>query len=452
MAWLTKSRFMAGRQCAKRLWFEVNAPLEARAPASLALHQGRAFDDFVRELWPGHVIGRERGLPAAIAETRRVIAAGGAPVLHQAAVLNGEFTVVADVLRRDRGSAELIEIKASTSVKPEHVPDAAFQVLVMRGSRVPVERVLIGHVNNAFTLERTGDYRGLLVEADITAQVEAMLPSLADQAIDLHRVMSARAAPQIEMGPHCAAPHACPFIGRCSSGSPPRDLSTHKDPRVRAGAALGTAFFDPGQAADLRAHPYPRSYLDFETIGFAVPGIVGTRPYEQLPFQWSLHIEAAGGDLQQAGFLAIEDFGDFALLSKALIEAVPGEGPIYAYNAPFEGRALALLARLVPAHAAALTSLAARLVDLLPITRRAYYHPQMGGSWSIKAVIPTIAADLAYDSLDGVQEGEGAQLAFLELRGGGSDAARRARLTRELLDYCRRDTEALVTLARFLQS
>lgn len=452
MAWLTKSRFMAGRQCVKRLWFEVNAPLEERAPESFAILQGRAFDDLVRELWPGEVIDRKRGMPAAIAQTRRVIAAGGAPVLHQAAVRNGEFAIIADVLRHDRGAAELIEIKASTSVKPEHVPDAAFQVLVLRGARVQVERVFIGHIDNAFTLERAGDYHGLLVEQDITAAVDAMLPALADQAIDLHRVMSARETPDIAMGPQCRSPYDCPFIERCSRGAPLPDLSTHKDPRVRAGAGHGAIFFDRAKAAELHGYPFPRSYLDFETIGFAVPEVVGTRPYEQLPFQWSLHIEAEGGELQHAEFLAPWNFGDFAALSKALIEAVPDEGPVFAYNAPFEGRALALLARLAPAHEAALTRLRARLVDLLPITRRAYYHPQMMGSWSIKAVIPTIAGDLAYDTLGEVQEGEGAQKAFLELRSGVPDAGRRARLVRELLAYCRRDTEALVTLARFLQS
>jgi len=297
MSWLTKSRFMAGRQCAKRLWFEVNAPLEEREPESLAMLQGRAFDDFVRELWSGVVIDRERGMPAAIAATRRVLAAGGAPVLHQAAVRNGEFAIVADVLRRDRGGVELIEIKASTSVKPEHVADAAFQVLVLRGARVQVERAHIGHVDSAFTLARAGEYHGLLVEEDITTEVEALLPALADEAIVLHRVMSARETPGIAMGPQCHAPYDCPFIARCSGGLPAGDLLTHKDPRVRAGAADGAVFFDPQQAAELRGHAWPRSYLDFETIGFAVPEVVGTRPYEQLPFQWSLHIEAGSGGL-----------------------------------------------------------------------------------------------------------------------------------------------------------
>jgi hypothetical protein len=447
MAWLTKSRFMAGRQCTKRLWFEVNAPLEARAPESMAMRQGHAFDAFVRGLWPGRVIARERGMPAAIAETSRVLAAGGAPILHQPAVRQGDFAVIADVLRRDRGRPELVEIKASTTVKPEHLPDAAFQVLVLRGARVPVERVSIGHVNNQFTLERSGAFEGLLVEEDITGQVEGLLPTLGEQAVALQRVMSQRVMPAVAMGPHCTTPYDCPFIPRCSAGAPPRDFSQHKDARVRA----GTTFLDSAAAAALRDAPFPRSFLDFETIAFAVPEIAGTRPYEQLPFQWSLHVEQEDGEVTHAEFLAVEAFGDFGALAHALLAAVPPEGPVYAYNAGFEGRALGLMARLAPEHADALHALAARLIDLLPITRRAYYDPRMQGSWSLKAVIPTVAPDLAYDTLGEVQEGEAAQLAFLELREGRVDDRRRAALTRAMLDYCRQDTWALVLLARFLR-
>lgn len=446
MAWLTKSRFMAGRQCAKRLWFEVNAPLEERAPDSMALHQGRAFDDFVRTLWPGRVIERSRGMPAAIAETSRVLAAGGAPVLHQPAVRHGDFAVIADVLRRDRGRGELVEIKASTSVKPEHLPDAAYQALVLRGARVPVERVLIGHVNNQFTLERKDEFAGLLVEEDITPQVDALLPTLGEQAVALHGVMSLSAAPPIAIGPQCTSPYPCPFIARCSGTAPPPDFSTHRDPRVRAGAAV----VDHAAAAELREAPYPRCFLDFETIAFAVPEVVGTRPYEQLPFQWSLHVEQASGETTHAEYLAIEEFGNFDALAQALLAAVPGEGAVYAYNASFERRVLELLARLSGRHAAALRVLASRLVDLLPITKRAYYHPQMQGSWSLKAVIPTIARELAYGTLGAVQDGEAAQLAFLELREGRADGSRRAALTKAMLDYCRQDTWALVVLARFL--
>ena len=448
MAWLTKSRFMAGWQCTKRLWFEVNAPLETRAPDSVAILQGRVFDAFVREWWPGRVIARDRGMPAAIAETSRILAAGGDPVLHQPAVRHGDFAVIADVLRSDRGRAELVEIKASTSVKPEHLPDAAYQALVLRSAHVPVERVLVGHVNNQFTLERAGAYEGLLVEENVTARVEALLPTLGEQAVALHRVMSLPAAPPIAMGPQCTTPWRCPFIERCSQTAPPPDFPMHKDPRVRA----GVIFLDRAVAAELCDAPYPHSFLDFETIAFAVPEIVGTRPYEQLPFQWSLHVERPSGETTHAEFLAIEDFGNFDALASALLAAIPGEGAVFAYNASFERRVLELLARLSVTHATGLRALAARLVDLLPITKRAYYHPQMRGSWSLKAVIPTIAPDLAYGALGAVQEGEAAQLAFLELRRGRVQESRRATLMKAMLDYCRQDTRALVVLARYLAS
>ncbi|MGD9599194.1 MAG: DUF2779 domain-containing protein [Steroidobacteraceae bacterium] len=446
MAWLTKSRFMAGRQCPKRLWFEVNAPLRTRAPDSMAIRQGRVFDTLMRELVPGRVIARNRGMPAAIAETTRVLAAGTARVLHQPAVRHGEFAVIADILRRDRGIAELVEVKASTQVKAEHIPDAAFQALVLRGARVPVQRVSIAHVDSTFMLERKGDYAGLASEADVTAQVEAILPTLGDEAVALHRVMAERSAPAIAMGPQCHTPWPCPFIARCSAGAPPPDLSSHRDGRVRAGSRV----IDRSAADPLRRAPWPRAYLDFETIAFAVPEIIGTRPYEQLPFQWSLHVEDAAGGVQHAAYLASQSFGDFTALSSALLCAAPPAGPVFAYNASFEARALELLARLAPSEAPGLVALRARLVDLWPITKQAYYDPRMQGSWSLKAVIPTIAPELAYSRLGEVQEGEGAQLAFLELRAGVTDEARRAALETALREYCRQDTWALVCLARFL--
>jgi hypothetical protein len=144
--------------------------------------------------------------------------------------------------------------------------------------------------------------------------------------------------------------------------------------------------------------------------------VIGTRPFEQIPFQWSVHVEETPGSVRHAEFLAIDDFGNFDAISVALITALPASGPIFAYNASFEGRVLLRLADWAPDRASQLRAIAARLVDLLPITRAAYYHRDMRGSWSIKSVMPTIDPQLGYQNLEEVQEGDGAQQAFLELR------------------------------------
>lgn len=484
MAWLTKSRFLSGLQCRKRLWFEIHAPIEDTSDPGVAILQGRSFDDVVRGLQPGVVISRDAGLPAAIAETARLMALGeAAPALmYQPAFESGGLSFIADILRQVGDGFELTEVKASTQVKEAHIPDAAFQALVLEKLRVPVRRVFIGHVNNQFILEREGDYDGLLVEADVTDEVTAYLPTAVALTEDFRRVMAYTETPFVDVGPHCFTPYECPFFSRCHGHLPagpdypleslPRGgkvmralidegyedlreipdgrLAGEMHMRVREATISGVPFFDAAATAELRKLSFPFTYLDFETIGFAVPEMIGTRPYEQLPFQWSVHVENSPTEIRHAEYLAIESFGDFGELAVALIAAVPADGPVFAYNAGFEGRVLERLAELVPVHAAALRAIAARLVDLLPVARAAYCHRDMQGSWSIKSVMPTIDARLGYEHLGEVQEGDGAQAAFLELRGPEIEPERAAGLRAALLKYCKHDTWVMVVLKRFL--
>ena len=482
MPWLTKTRFVSGLQCPKRLWNEVHKPLLEGTPDSMAFANGRAVDQLVQTMQPGTMISRARGMPAAIAETTRLMRDGTPPVLYQPAFRAGDLAVIADVLRSSGDHATLVEVKSSTSVKPEHLPDVGFQTLVLRKSRVPVDRVLLAHVERTFVLRRQGEYDGLIVEQDVTDEVEVALPAIEASAAALQRVMASPVRPVVPMGAQCTSPYECPFVERCTQeqgGHPefpvellPRGgkavealveagyadltqvpehlLSNEVHLRVHQATVSGEAFFDPAPTLDLRKLNYPMTHLDFETIGLAVPEIIGTRPYEQLPFQWSLHVEESATLVRHSEFLGLENFGDFAMLAQSLLAALPDAGPVFAYNAPFERGVLEGLVDRVPSLASGLREVAARLVDLLPITRAAYYHRGMKGSWSIKAVLPTIDPGLDYADLGEVQEGGGAQLAFLQIRTGTVSAARKQELTSALLKYCERDTWGLVVLRRFL--
>jgi hypothetical protein len=161
-------------------------------------------------------------------------------------------------------------------------------------------------------------------------------------------------------------------------------------------------------------------------------------------------VETGPDQVRQAEFLAIESFGDFAAMAETLIAALPDDGPIFAYNASFEFRVMLRLAELVPECADALQSLAQRLFDLLPVTRAAYYHRDMRGSWSIKSVMPTIDPALGYEHLGDVQKGDEAQLAFMALRSGTLSEEKAEVLQSALLKYCRHDTWVMVVLRRFL--
>ena len=210
------------------------------------------------------------------------------------------------------------------------------------------------------------------------------------------------------------------------------------------------ACFVTGASNETDGWAYPRTFLDFETIAFAVPRWLGTSPYQQIPFQFSAHIDRGEGGLEHTEFLST-DGADPRAACAAALASLPATGAVIAWNAPFERSCLLRLASAVAQHATTLRTLADRLVDLLPVARRHYYHRDMRGSWSIKAVLPTLVPELDYATLDGTKSGVEAQDAYLELIIGETPPERRTVLRRGLLDYCRLDTMAMVVLVQRLR-
>jgi hypothetical protein len=191
---------------------------------------------------------------------------------------------------------------------------------------------------------------------------------------------------------------------------------------------------------------WPRAYLDFETIAFAVPRWVGTRPYQQVPFQFSLHVEHRDGTLEHAEFLSLDGQDPRRACAEALVQLLPEEGAVIGYNASFERSRIVELAEAFPDLEQPLRGLAARVVDLLPVARSCWYDRDQRGSWSIKALLPTVAPELDYANLQ-VKAGDQAQEAYLEAVR-CVDPVRLAALDAGLRAYCQRDTEAMVVLAR----
>jgi hypothetical protein len=186
--------------------------------------------------------------------------------------------------------------------------------------------------------------------------------------------------------------------------------------------------------------------MDFETIQFPVPIWKGTRPYQQIPFQFSVHRLSQTGTLEQQGFLDLSGEDPSLAFAEALITACGEHGPIFVYNAGFEKTRIRELAERFPHLAEALLALNARVIDLLPIVRKHYYHPSQRGSWSIKAVLPTLCPDLNYGDLEGVQNGGMAMEAFMEALAPQTTAARKTEIEQQLLAYCSLGTYAMVRL------
>ena len=479
---LSKSRLIAYLQCPKRLWLRLNSP-ELAAPSEAAANrmaQGNRVGAAAQALFPdGHLVGHVDNLTAALRETDALLAQPGDLTVFEAALQASDILVRADILIRRDGACRLIEVKSSTKVKDYQVTDAGIQTWVARAAGLEVAVTELAHINNQFVYPGGEDYRGLLTHVDISAAVLPVQDQVPDLIAGAQRDM-AGPVPQIDVGPQCTDPFECEFRDHCAPVGaefpvtilphggkfarqlrdegyadlrdvPEERLTKADHLRVWRASRSGEAELSPSAAEKLAALPWPRYFLDFETVGPAVPLWPGTRPYQKIPMQWSCHRQDADGNLVQLPpFLAMGDGDPRRPFAAALVAAIGDDGPILVYNATFERGVILELAAAFPDLASRLQGLAGRLFDLLPFTREHYYHPAMMGSWSIKAVLPTIAPDLDYANLDDVQSGEMVEPVYFEMIDPATGAERKAALERALLIYCERDTLAMVRVADFL--
>ncbi|MBU0953969.1 MAG: DUF2779 domain-containing protein, partial [Spirochaetes bacterium] len=207
-----------------------------------------------------------------------------------------------------------------------------------------------------------------------------------------------------------------------------------------------------GAHAALSAAVFPLYFLDFESIQFAVPRWAGTRPYQQLVFQYSLHRQESNGRLQHCEFLDLSGENPLRAFAERLLRDCGECGTIYVYNITFERSRVNELAVQFSDLAAALRALAGRMVDLLPIVKEYYYHPGQQGSWSLKRVLPALAPDLSYADLEGVRDGTAAMDAYREAIEPATADQRREVLGTQLLEYCKLDTWSLVRIWQALDN
>lgn len=418
-------------------------------------------------------------LASAIARTQALLADPATTSVFEATFAVDGVLVRVDILEADgRGGWRVIEVKSTTDVKREHRGDLATQVWAAAGAGVRVSGAALRHIDRTFVLLREGDYLGAFVDKEMLGEVRPVADAR-PLVVALAKATLDGPEPSRTVGPHCSDPHHCPFTDHCRSTLPaepewpvtvlpngggkrwleagvtdlldvdPRRLKSPNHLRVHQATVSGATFHDlAGACSAIEAWPFPRIWLDFETIAFPLPRWLGTHPYEQVPFQFSAHIEHEGGRLEHREFLSLDGSDPLRPCAVAL-GGLPAVGAVVAYSAPFERGCLERLAAAVPDLSAELLSLAARLVDLLPVTRATWYHRDQRGSWSIKAVLPTVT-DLTYQGLE-VKDGMAAQAAYLESIGGATPE-RINILDAALPVYCGRDTEAMIAVARRLIS
>jgi len=486
---ISKSKFVAGFQCLKRLYLQVHQPELATQPDAAAesiIQQGQEVGMLARTLFPGGVeVDCSRGLADAIRTTRELVANREIPAIFEGVFEDGGVLVRVDVLhRRKDGRWRLIEVKSTTDVKDHHLEDVAIQCRVVSRSGVDVASACLAHVNRNYVYQG-GDidvWRFFRIK-NLTRRVQRLQPKLTFQLRSEFTVLGMPKALDVAPGRHCLQPVTCEFYDRCNLPRPDDHIGYL--PRIHASAMeeleemgiesireipddfelseiqrraatcvqTGEPWYDSdGLKAQLATLSYPIAYLDFETINPAMPRFAGTHPYQQIPFQWSAHIQQQPcAEPQHYEFLATNTNDPRREFVTSLFAALPETGSIAVYYQQFEEARLTELAASMPEFAERIRNIQSRLWDLLPIIRNHVYHPAFGGSYSIKSVLPALVPELTYEGME-VADGQAAGSAWESLVRDGLNGDERKRIEKALRAYCGQDTLAMVRLVDLLRT
>ena len=484
---ISKSKFMAGRQCLKRLYFQVHKPelaAEPDAASEAVIEQGRKVGLLAREMFPGGVEVRSEGdLDQAIRATRELIGNRDVPAIFEGTFEHNGVLVRVDVLHRRKDERwRLIEVKSTTDVKDHHLEDVAIQHRVVTRSGVDLAASYLAHVSRDYVYEGgTIDASRFFRIRNLTQQVERLQAELTVQLRSEFRVLAMPEAPNIPAGRHCSNPFTCEFFDHCNP--PIREDHILRLPRIHASTvaklvALGIQSIhdipenypltgrlrracasvqmgEPWHSAEIGEElsklRYPLYFTDFEAVNPAIPRFAKMRPYDQIPFQWSVHVQRQPGSApEHFEFLATDTNDPRPTFIMALCDALPDRGSIVVYNKQFESTRLSELASWLPEFSGRIAKIQRRLWDLLPIVRDHVYHPAFGGSYSLKSVLPALVPEMTYEGME-VADGQAAGLAWESLIGSGCSEAERQRKHKALLDYCGQDTLGMVKLVEKLQ-
>jgi hypothetical protein len=476
--YISKSKFLWGLQCPKLLWHAYNLKElipEPNAATQAIFEQGHEVGALAKRMFPE---GVEVG--AGVLDLDETIRLTQAALklrkpLFEAAFSAGGGYCRTDILRpAPKDGWDLIEVKSTTSVKEVHLEDLAFQTWILTSAGLKIRSCYLMHINSDFVRHGEIDPKKFFTLEDVTDQAAELAQLVTDKLDDMFNVIRQRQYPDIKIGPHCDDPYTCALHDHCWNFLPshsvfdlyrgakkgfelletgvtalvdiPDDFKLTANQGIQKQAAIsGSPYTNKEAILNFLAQlEYPVNFLDFETFGTAIPLFDGVRPYQQVPFQFSLHIvRALGAKPQHITFLAEGRHDPRQSFMLKLRDAVSRSGSIVAYNAPFELGRLKECCAALPKFLPWLKAIEGRVVDLLgPFQSFHYYHPEQRGSASMKAVLPALAGK-GYEDL-AIQEGDAASMEFLRVTFGEVTTEERGRVRQQLEDYCGRDTEGMV--------
>jgi hypothetical protein len=484
---LSKSTFIKGLQCEKSLYlYKHNYNLRDGISPQLQsiFNQGTNIGVLAQDLFPNGVDASPSSyfkMQESVFKTLDFIKNGEEIIYEATFQFNGVIAAL-DILVKDSTGWKAYEVKSSTSVSDTYIMDAAIQYYTIVNSGIDLKDISIVHINNQY--ERNGNIviDELFNVESVLDKVLEVLPTIPNQIIRFKNVIAEKKVPIKDIGSHCNNPYSCDFKGQCWKHIP--DYSIFNISRLSTGKKFdlykkGIINFDELDISSLNGNQqiqviselenkniidisniqnfvnsllYPIYHLDFETMTSAVPIYDKSRPYQQLVFQYSLHIEEENGEVKHKEYLAEANpnIDPRKAFVEQLIQDCGTSGDVLVYNIGFERGKLNDLINLYPVYSEEINNIISRLKDLMtPFQKKWYYTPEMKGSYSIKYVLPALVPELSYQDLE-IKEGGTASNTFTQIVTG--DFQGDVKQTREnLLEYCKMDTFAMVKILEKLR-
>jgi hypothetical protein len=475
---LSKSKYINGIQCLKLLWVTTNEPNrlpEVDAVTQHVFDQGHLVGEMAHLLYPDGINLHTDNIGDNLKNTRDYLSLR--KPLFEASFFSNRLYCRVDILNPVRENEwDIVEVKSTNTVKDEHLHDVAFQRHCCQIAGLKVRRCHIMHLNKDYVKKGEINPNQLFVTEDVTDRLEEYTYGLEDRIADMLDIINSNSCPEVSVGQHCNAPYTCSLKEECWAFLPEHHVMTLYYGKKLGEELLGQGIFDIGNIPEgvvlsskqqiqkecivcdqphintgeikefLSGLKYPLQFIDFETFATAIPIYDETSPYQNVPFQFSVHLMRKPDAETEHYFYLAEGKGDPrpAFLAELKKDVGP-EGSILVYYEAFEKNRLRELARAFPEYKELIEDILKRIVDLIvPFKNFYYYHPKQLGSASLKQVLPALT-NLSYRDME-IAEGTMASLKFMEYAFGDISEEEQQRIRSNLLAYCEQDTGGMIEI------
>ena len=488
---LSKSKYVQGIRCSKLMWLSVYKKEEAIENNDSILEKGTEVGETARGIFGNYkLVEYNIDKQKMVDETNKYLADKPNIICEASFIYDNNYCAV-DILKNDKDGVEIYEVKSSGKINKSYIVDVSYQTWILKQLGFNVKKSCLVHINSGYIKQGNLDLNELFIIEDVT---DELLEVDSDKVKELQDILNSKEEPDTDLSVDCMknknCSYECPFFKYCTRNLPTPNVfdvgwGAHFDKKLELYyqnkitfedvLAEGT-FITNKQATEqleftihnskpkidkenikefLDTITYPLYFLDFESYQSPIPKIDGTRPNQQICFQYSLdYYLEENGKLYHKEYLSEEYDGDPMYgLCKQLCEDIPKDTCVIVYNQTFEKTRLKEMASIYPEFKDHLLNIDNNIVDLYPTFRyHDYYQKEMEGSASIKQVLPALFPndpELDYYKLNQVHKGDEASAAYLSLK--GLNQQEQQELRKNMLKYCGLDTLAMVKIYDLLK-